>query len=389
MKFKLPFKSILLTIVIFCLGFQVFTLHRKVIQLRKSFHKKMKKHKVGLRVNEFAFYKVFQNRYDLPKELKNVPYLGNDIVTDVKEIKIRNAFAPYNASIIEQDKGFLLFFRYDVMHQLYYNKIHTRIGCAELDENLNQSNKEFVIIDTCSDHSEDPRVVKAGEEYYLVYNDIFDSKEKKRGMHLAHLDLATKKVKTVVPLDLRLNHIEKNWAPFAYQGLNQNTMLCFEYQVSHPRQILSMDNLENPDYVQITQQKDIVDHLLWTKKWGKPLGGTPARLVDGEYLSFFHSKFRDRSGVYWYVMGAYTFEPTPPFRITRISPNPILFEGIYDSEYRNTAEPCKCIIFPCGYAIKQRNGHTILYLACGENDSAIKVVAFDKDALLETLTPVY
>ena len=87
-------------------------------------------------------------------------------------------------------------------------------------------------------------------------------------------------------------------------------------------------------------------------------------------------------------MGAYTFEPNPPFRITRVSPYPILFDGIYDSEYKNTAEPCKCIIFPCGYAIKEKNRQVLLQLACGENDSAVKVITFDKDGLLESLVSV-
>ncbi len=64
-------------------------------------------------------------------------------------------------------------------------------------------------------------------------------------------------------------------------------------------------------------------------EWGPIRGGTQAFLVDGEYLSFFHSSKDMRSAhspkdkISHYFMGAYTFNPNPPFNITRISPEPI------------------------------------------------------------------
>lgn len=386
MKKRFYIPSIILSLVVLFLGYETYRLNRRVIDLRKTFHRKLKKYRSNLRTTEFVVNKVFRNEYEFPKELKNISYLKDDILLDVKEVKVRNAYTAYNPSIIEYDKGFLLFFRYDVLYQLFCNKIHTCIGYAQLDNKLNQTEKEFVKLETGSNFSEDPRVVKAGEEYYLIYNDIFDDKDKRRGMHFASLDFENKTLKTVIPMDLKLKNTEKNWGPFVYQGKNKQIKLCFEYEVSHPRQIISMDNLENPSYVEITQQRDLIENIPWNKKWGKPLGGTPARLVDGEYLGFFHSKFIDKNGVWWYVMGAYTFEPNPPFRITRVSPHPILFKGIYDSEYQNTADPSKCVIFPGSFAIKTKNnGQTLLYLACGENDSAIKILTMDKEALLDSL----
>lgn len=389
MKRKFPIQTIVFSLMILFLGYESYRVNRRIIDLRKTFHRKLKKYRSNLRANEFVFNKVFHSTFELPKELKNVPYLKDDVIVGVKNVKVRNAYAAFNPSIIEHDKGFLMFFRYDVLYRMFCNKIHTCIGCAEFDTQLNQTEKEFFRIETGSNYSEDPRVVKVDKEYYLIYNDIFEGKENRRGMHFASLDIQNKAVRTVIPMDLKLKPIEKNWAPFVFQDKNKQIKLCFEYEVSHPRQIISMDNLDNPSYVEITQQKELLDNIPWNKKWGKPLGGAPARLVDGEYLGFFHSKFLDKNGIWWYVMGAYTFEPHPPFKITRVSAQPILFDGIYDSECHNTAEPNKCVIFPGSFAVKAKNdGQILITLACGENDSAIKVITFDKEALLESLVKI-
>jgi predicted GH43/DUF377 family glycosyl hydrolase len=89
----------------------------------------------------------------------------------------------------------------------------------------------------------------------------------------------------------------------------------------------------------------------------------------------------DRKGISWYVMAAYTFEENPPFRITAISPHPILFKGIYDSPILNTAWHYQRAVFPAGFVMCQGQIH----VALGENDSAVKIVSLDQDALLNSL----
>ncbi len=347
----------------------------------------MKKHKNDLKGSRFVFYKVLQNQFTLPKELQKIPFANDDMV-QVDKIHIRNAFAPYNASIIEKENGYFLFFRYDIVQQMYYNKINAYVGCVELDEDLQQTKNEYFTIDTNSTHSEDPRVLRMGEEYLMVFNDIFSQDMERRGMHISKIDFESRKAYDICPLDLKLNSTEKNWAPFIYQSADKKDTICFEYRVFHPRSILQINNSFDPENVEIHQQSASMASIPWNKKWGKPLGGTPARLIDGEYLAFFHSKFTDKTGIYWYVFGAYTFESSPPFRIKAVSPHPILFKGIYDSEYLNTAEPAKCVIFPGGFAIKEANGREQILLTCGENDSSIKLITFDKDELLQSLVSV-
>ncbi len=87
-------------------------------------------------------------------------------------------------------------------------------------------------------------------------------------------------------------------------------------------------------------------------------------------------------------MGAYTFEAEPPYAITSITPYPILFKGIYSSEYLNTADVNKYCIFPAGLAIEKTSSKTLLHVSCGENDSHIKIVTFDYEKLKKSMTPV-
>lgn len=61
--------------------------------------------------------------------------------------------------------------------------------------------------------------------------------------------------------------------------------------------------------------------------------------VGDEYISFFHSS------VYWkgrqkrYIMGAYAFEAKPPFKVTRITPTPLLAGSDQDTRI-NGGPPC-------------------------------------------------
>ena len=87
-------------------------------------------------------------------------------------------------------------------------------------------------------------------------------------------------------------------------------------------------------------------------------------------------------------MGAYTFEATPPFRMTRISPHPILFTESYKSPHRHTANRMVQCIFPSGFVAQNQNGKDVFHVSCGENDSHIKILTFDKEGLLKTLKPV-
>jgi len=87
-------------------------------------------------------------------------------------------------------------------------------------------------------------------------------------------------------------------------------------------------------------------------------------------------------------MGAYTFEAAPPYKITSITPCPIVFPGIYESEFLNTADPSKRIIYPAGVALEIKEEKTLLHVSCGENDCAIKIVTIDYQKLRKSMLPL-
>jgi hypothetical protein len=84
-------------------------------------------------------------------------------------------------------------------------------------------------------------------------------------------------------------------------------------------------------------------------------------------------------------MGAYTFEAHPPFRITGISNHPILFRGIFDTPYINTASLDKRVIFPSGFVLEKQQNKELIHVACGENDSAVKIITLDKEKLIKSM----
>jgi len=328
--------------------------------------------------------------------LKRVP-LGDEVglVKNVKTLSISGVQAPYNASIIESENNeYLLFFRYDLLGDVKIaSKIkkpyRTYIASVKLDREFNQIGSPTVI-NTESDFSEDPRVVQIEGDYFLVYNDLEQGTPVEcRTMRVACLNKQDLKVKYRLNLDLNFQILEKNWVPFVHQDSTQNPQLYFGYSIS-PHKILKLNNLkQNLMTGFVFPNKVALQNLKWNGKWGHPRGGTPARLVDGEYLAFFHSSFKDaKSMMFYYVMGAYTFENHPPFRITRISKFPITFKSMYDTPYANTASLSKRVIFPSGYVIEKKEGKEWIHISCGENDSGVKIVTLDKEALFKYLEPV-
>ncbi len=325
-------------------------------------------------------------KLSIPPQLQTTPLAETSgLILGSQKIAIRGIPAPYNPSMIEQESGYLLFFRYDIIKRDCASDFYTYIGCCELDENFEQTEKEFTTIDTGSQFSEDPRALRIGEEIYLIFNDLqMGGAAGYRSMHIGKVNLQESKLEFSTALDLQIKSIEKNWVPFE-RIENGKPEIYLEYYLN-PQKIMKLPNPEENALVHLHDFGNwISPKIFWPEMWGNPRGGAPARLVDGQYLSFFHSFFEDHRNYPWYVMAAYTFEKDPPFHITGISHYPILFEGIYDSPHMNTAERRKRVIFPGSFSEGIRNGKEVLYVCCGENDSSIKLIILDKQVLLKNL----
>ena len=323
-----------------------------------------------------------------PPQLNNVicaEQLG--IVKEVRKIKIDSIFAPYNASIMEKEGGgYHLFFRYDEPENIWNGaSFYSYIGYAEMDANFSIV-KKVDKVNTGSHFSEDPRIVRVGKSFYLSWNDRIKEDSGARSIHVGEWNPQKSKLEYVTNLQQYISSVEKNWVPFEKKE-KESCSLNFVYGV-YPHKIIG---LANPKYNEMShfQHKgySALHEMRWAEKWGTIRGGSTARLIGDEYISFFHSSFREGSKI-WYVMGAYTFESKAPYKITSITQYPILFSGIYTSEILNTADLNKYCIFPAGLAIEEREGETLLYVSCGENDSAIKIVTMDYKKLKRAMIPV-
>jgi len=324
----------------------------------------------------------------VPRELLGIPFAETKgIVLDIKNVVLNDIVAPYNASLLEDSEGFLLFFRYDVIKPWALPLgFHSYIGTVHLDHNFKQDSPS-ITLDTGSNHSEDPRATKINGQIYLSYNDEHPDNLLCRSMHLAKFNTERKALESFRHFNPHLQTVEKNWTPFEYTH-NKKPELCFEYRMS-PHVIIHVPNaIDSSPTFMLPPEEMAPTCFPWSSIWGAPRGGTGARKLDDCYLSFFHSSFRDEDNLVWYVMGAYTFELTYPFRITAVSHHPILFRGIYNSPRLNTASPALRAIFPCGFALENREGRALIHLACGENDSAVKVLTIDQDALLKSLKKI-
>lgn len=341
----------------------------------------------------------------LCKSLKAVPYAEDlGIVKAVKKINIEGVVAPYNASMLEDKDGYLVVFRYDIKERRKFGGIttpfrqkipfpsqkmpfRTFIGAIRLDKEFNQTSS-VLKIDTKSDFSEDPRIFTAEGKLYLSYNDMQENDVYSRSMRLAELDPETLQPIFISDIDQHISTVEKNWVPFTRKESSGEEKIYFGYGIN-PHKIMGMkDPKSNQMDHPIFPHTASLQKTPWKeKKWGVLRGGTPARLVDGQYLAFFHTLFYENKRP-WYAMGAYTFEANPPYRVTALSAAPIIFKGIYDTPAINTAHSKKKAIYPAGMAFGQEDGKDVIYLSCGENDSSVKILTFDKDALLQSLTPI-
>jgi len=103
-------------------------------------------------------------------------------------------------------------------------------------------------------------------------------------------------------------------------------------------------------------------HPEWV--YGQPRGGTPPVRVDNEYWTFFHSSIPWRGKKRRYFMGALAFDAASPFRITRMTPRPILVGSQHD--YWCEGKPL--VTFPCGAIL--RAGEWIISLGVNDLKSA-------------------
>jgi len=299
-------------------------------------------------------------------------------VLETKKIHLRGFPKAFNPSILKVDKGYLMTFR----QNLKTKKGASEVGIVLLNDQFEPITKPQLLNtrfeeDKAPPQAQDARLIEAGGKIYILYNDNVDKVvyiKERRDMFLAELTpgdngyVVEKPTKLVYPERLKKQRWEKNWVPFAWKDT-----LLLGYSLM-PHLILTP---EDQGVCRLFNQS--ITRVLW--KWGTLSGGTPAQLVDGNYLAFFHSSIYSQSKLSkyremkHYYMGAYTFSPEPPFNVLAMSPTPLMHPDFYKSGKHIRA------IFPGGYVVEDSKIHMVY----GKNDCEMWVVTLDKEMLLNSL----
>ena len=126
---------------------------------------------------------------------------------------------------------------------------------------------------------------------------------------------------------------EKNWTYFVSEN-----KLYLVYTIA-PLKIYELD--ENFRTV-----CEYAPESSWEAQWkfGVPQGGTNPFLCGDELITFFHSYTAWKTTRRRYFMGALAFKASPPFSVTRFTPNPLLVGS--ESDLRELNGPL--VVFPCG-----------------------------------------
>jgi len=311
---------------------------------------------------------------------------ANRIVTSTKRIYLPNYPGAYNPSIVKFNDSYLLIFRH--LPDRGGHPWLSYIGVVLLDEFF-EPISDTQLLDTrfnsdkTPSQSEDARVFSFNGKYYVIYNDnmdlTFPSIWDRRDMYIAELLYVDNKFILTDPVKLihenKYSTVlwQKNWNPFEWDG-----KLLLSYTIN-PHEVIYPD-LENGicrHFHETSQQ------IQWNL--GPLRGSSPAQLVNGEYLAFFHSGTYTSSvcsnnrELWHYYMGAYTFSANPPFEITKISSLPINAPSFYTfSSYD------KRVIYPGGFIVDDQN----IYVAYGKDDSEIWIGTLNINALMQSLVPL-
>jgi len=310
---------------------------------------------------------------------------GQKVVIAQKQILFDDFPDSTNPSIIKVDEGYLMSFRYTP--DRYNDPWVSYIGIVLLNKSFNPISHPQ-LLDTrftnnkTQSQCEDARLFTYCGRIFLTYNDNMDvnctTYSDRREIYL--IELFRDKDKYTISSPLKLYHqekayliVQKNWVFFEW-----NKKLLTGYSIN-PHEIL-YPNLHNgacyPCY-------DTVVPIIWD--YGTLHGDTPPLLIDGEYLSFFHSGIVTSSYASWgwdlwhYFMGAFTFSASPPFEMTSYTPLPIVAEGFYTQSNRE-----KRVIIPGGFVVSEQE----IYLAYGKDDYEIWIATIDKQELKKILKPI-
>lgn len=340
--------------------------------------------------SQFIISKISsQDSPNQPIQNRKNPHLyatkDDKFIRRIYKVDIPTFSKAYNATLVDDGAGYLMAFRYDeyslpIKPPIRWSEFYQNIGFVRLNSQFEPIGN-WISCKKIGNRAYDPRLFRVKDHLFLTYTspkpEATDSVTS-AVIYLTEVHDHKNDVTVDDPLLLKTpfpsQNYEKNWVPFNY---HDEPALSY---IVNPHAVL-VPSLTDGTCKLASLSKEI-PNLGWD--WGSIRGGTPAVLVDGEYLGVFHSCKQDPiSGYKIYYMGAYTFNSNPPFNLTRVSAQPILHRDFYSSlpNHILTGHIASYVLFPAGIVARNHQ----IYVCYGENDVAIKVMELDKKKLYESM----
>lgn len=318
--------------------------------------------------------------------LVDLDELAQGFVLETRQIHIPGYPEAFNPSIIRWQGCLLMSFRiYD-----YELRTAHQIGLIWLDEEFNPIGSPQLLEmpfddDGCIRKRQDPRLFVISDQLYVIYNNVqkmISNREVRRVLVAkVHFDgdrFYADNSELISDFEgLKSWRSEKNWVPFDYQGQFNLAYSLLPHKIMTP--VFGEGRCDTVS----SSSGDI----RWN--WGQLRGGSSALLVDGNYLSFFHSSCEMPSVhskgkmARHYFMGAYVFSSTPPFEIKKISSEPIFSQNFYNGKPYKMWRPLQ-VVFPMGFFFNDQ----FIWVAYGRQDHEVWIVKLDKQGLYDSLTTV-
>lgn len=230
---------------------------------------------------------------------------------------------------------------------------------------------------------QDPRLIVLDENrMFLSFTNRFFRDHIRMGYailtynSIANIITADEVYSTIYPsFDQHQHH--KNWAPFLYH--NEILMIS----TVNPFVVVNL-RIENNVPVAYRNSSMPVAKTNWD--YGELRGGSNAILIGDRYLAFFHSS-TNFPGNYFktYVMGAFTFTATSPFRLLEMSPYPILDDDLYTNDWAVLKNRrLDYVVFPSTIELR---GEDII-MSFGRNDHQGYLGKLKLKQILDSLEPV-
>lgn len=329
--------------------------------------------------------------FPLCGEVMDLEEFPDPWVVELKQIEVPGFPDAFNPSIVRYEDKYLMSFRNIPSRK---DSFTSYLGLVFLDANF-QIVGEPQILPTrlpgasVPSRAADGRLIWVGKELYIIYDDNEDPVLSKSGFRVFIGKIGwdgerftlekTEKITQYEGADPMLR--EKSWTPFVYES-----GLLLSYSIVPHRIFAPLLGQSCCDTVAETSAT-----LDWP--WGTMRGGTPALqgiAAQNEYLSFFHSSIRMESEqsegkmMLHYFIGAFTFSPSFPFPITRVSPFPIIAKKFYSGPaHQHYWHPLR-VVFPGGFVFDNQ----YIYLFYGRQDHEIWMAKIEKEGLLKSLIAV-